>query len=293
MSKIKEKARIYGVIGTVVAHAILLLVLIFYVMDKPEYGEEEGLAVALGAEDLGGSDLFEPTPASEIEGDPAPETPSADPAPAINEAYQTQDIEDAVAMPKADEDKKKREDDALRKEQEKIRQQQEAERKRKEEEQKRILEEQRKKADAIAKRTSNVFGQSGAGGVGNDASSTGKGDGSGLGSQGKVTGADGNPMSNGSAKSGNGNSWSLAGRSIVGGMVSPNYKVQEEGTVVVNIIVDKNGNVVTAEVGRGTNIDNKQLLNAAVEAAKKTKFSPLQSGSNNQSGTMTYRFELK
>ncbi len=292
MSKIKEKARLYGIIGTVVAHAILLLVLIFYVMDRPELGEEEGLAVALGAEDLGGSDLFEPTPASEIEGDPAPVTPSADPAPATNEAYQTQDIEDAVAMPKADEDKKKREQDALKKEQEKIRQQQEAERKRKEEE-KRIQEEQRKKAEAIAKRTSNVFGQNGAGGLGNDASSTGKGDGSGLGSQGKVTGADGNPMSNGSAKSGNGNSWSLAGRSIVGGMVSPKYSVQEEGTVVVNIIVDKDGNVVTAEVGRGTNIDNKQLLTAAVEAAKKTKFSPLKSGTNNQSGKMTYRFDLK
>lgn len=291
MSKIKEKARLYGIIGTLIAHIILLLVLLFYVMDKPELGEEEGLAVALGAEDLGGSDLFEPTPASEIDGEPAPETP--DPAPATNDAYQTQNIEDAVALPKAEEDKKKREQDALKKEQEKIRQQQEAERKRKEEEQRRIQEEQRKKAEAIAKRASNVFGQNGAGGLGNDASSTGKGDGSGLGSQGKVTGADGNPMSNGSAKSGNGNSWSLAGRSIVGGMVSPKYNVQEEGTVVVNIIVDKDGNVVTAEVGRGTNIDNKQLLNAAVDAAKKTKFSPLKSGTNNQSGKMTYRFDLK
>lgn len=289
MSKIKEKARLYGIIGTLIAHIILLLVLLFYVMDKPELGEEEGLAVALGAEDLGGSDLFEPTPASEIDGEPAPETPD----PATNDAYQTQNIEDAVALPKAEEDKKKREQDALKKEQEKIRQQQEAERKRKEEEQRRIQEEQRKKAEAIAKRASNVFGQNGAGGLGNDVSSTGKGDGSGLGSQGKVTGADGNPMSNGSAKSGNGNSWSLAGRSIVGGMVSPKYNVQEEGTVVVNIIVDKDGNVVTAEVGRGTNIDNKQLLNAAVDAAKKTKFSPLKSGTNNQSGKMTYRFDLK
>lgn len=293
MSEIKEKARFYGIIGTVIAHVILLLSLLYYVLEKPELGEEEGLAVALGAEDLGGSDLFEPTPASELEGEPAPETPSSDPAPATNEAYQTQDIEDAVAMPKADEDKKKSEQDALKREQEKIRQQQELERKRKEEERKRIEEEQRKKAEAIAKRTSNVFGQNGAGGTGNDASSTGKGDGSGLGSQGKVTGAEGNPMSNGSAKSGNGNSWSLAGRSIVGGMVSPRYNVQEEGTVVVNIIVDKDGNVVTAEVGRGTNIDHKQLLNAAIEAAKKTKFSPLKAGTNNQSGKITYRFDLK
>lgn len=95
-----------------------------------------------------------------------------------------------------------------------------------------------------------------------------------------------------SSEMGNNISWSLNGRSIVGGMVSPRYNTKEEGTVVVDIIVDKTGEVVSAEIGRGTNIDNKELLSTAVDAAKRTKFSPLKSGTNNQSGRLTYRFKV-
>ena len=96
-----------------------------------------------------------------------------------------------------------------------------------------------------------------------------------------------------SSEMGNNISWSLDKRSIVGGMVSPRYNIQKEGTVVVDIIVDKTGKVVSAEIGRGTNTDNEELLTSAIEAAKKTRFSPLANGTNNQSGRMTYRFEVK
>lgn len=76
-------------------------------------------------------------------------------------------------------------------------------------------------------------------------------------------------------------------------MVRPTYpNVNVGGTVVVNIIVDPKGNVVSATAGgRGTNTSNIALRAAAEAAAKRTKFNTINSPSN-QSGTITYYFNL-
>ena len=55
-------------------------------------------------------------------------------------------------------------------------------------------------------------------------------------------------------------SFNLNGRSIgAGGLPRPAYTIQEEGRIVINITVDPKGNVIFAEVGRGTNIDNASM----------------------------------
>lgn len=88
-------------------------------------------------------------------------------------------------------------------------------------------------------------------------------------------------------------SFNLNGRSIgSGGLPRPAYTVQEEGRIVVNITVDPKGNVIFAEVGRGTNIDNASMRKSALEAARKAKFNSI-SGANNQSGTITYVYKFK
>lgn len=290
--KLKTEAKAYGATGTAVFHAVLLLILIFGCMTSQMSTTEEGLAVSLGADDFGGSDLFEPTPASEIEGQLAEASPAADPSTAP-EAYQTQDIEEAVAMPKADEEKKKEE--AKKKEiadaERKKKQAEEAERKRKEAEKLAQLERERKQSAEIGNRLKNVFGQGGQGGLGNDNSSTGKGDGTSTGSAGKSTGDPNNANSSGHAKTGNNNSWSLEGRSIRGEMARPAYGEQEEGTIVVRITVNENGDVIIAEIAPGTDITSKKLHNAAIAAAKKTRFNAIP-GKKNQSGTITYKFSL-
>ena len=88
-------------------------------------------------------------------------------------------------------------------------------------------------------------------------------------------------------------SFDLNGRSIgAGGLPRPEDTVKEEGRIVGNITVDAKGNVIFAEVGRGTNIDNASMRKSALDAARKAKFNSI-SGANNQSGTITYLYKLK
>ena len=89
-------------------------------------------------------------------------------------------------------------------------------------------------------------------------------------------------------------SFNLSGRSLSGGgLQRPEYAIQEEGSIVVEISVDSRGNVIFAEVRlKGTNIENALMRKSAIEAAKKTKFNSI-NGTQNQIGTITYRYSLK
>jgi len=87
-------------------------------------------------------------------------------------------------------------------------------------------------------------------------------------------------------------SFNLSGRSIgSGGLPRPDYSSAEEGRIVINITVNPNGDVISAVIGRGTNIDNASMRRSALDAAKRAKFNRVQ-GANDQSGTITYIFRL-
>jgi outer membrane biosynthesis protein TonB len=63
------------------------------------------------------------------------------------------------------------------------------------------------------------------------------------------------------------------------------------GIVVVNITVDRQGNVIKAEPGaRGSTTLNLDKLKVAKQAALDTKFSPKADGPEEQFGTMTVSF---
>jgi hypothetical protein len=47
-----------------------------------------------------------------------------------------------------------------------------------------------------------------------------------------------------------------------------------------------------AEIGRGTNIDNASMRSSALDAAKRAKCNSI-TGTNNQTGTITYKYSLK
>jgi periplasmic protein TonB len=69
---------------------------------------------------------------------------------------------------------------------------------------------------------------------------------------------------------------------------------QEEGTVVVNIEVDRNGKVVNAEpIVKGSNNTAPCLFKAAKEAALKTPWSPDKNALPIQRGYIIYYFTLK
>ena len=85
----------------------------------------------------------------------------------------------------------------------------------------------------------------------------------------------------------------LAGRSLgAGGLPVPVYNVEDEGRVVVTIVVNPDGRVISTSINKRTNTVNTQLRRAAEDAAKKARFNEVDAV-NNQSGTITYYFKSK
>ncbi|MDP3453452.1 MAG: hypothetical protein Q8R90_10910 [Bacteroidales bacterium] len=86
----------------------------------------------------------------------------------------------------------------------------------------------------------------------------------------------------------------LAGRSVMGSLPEPEYKVNKAGRVVVKISVDQFGNVISATSGiTGTTVQDKTLWEAARAAALKAKFNLSSSAPAVQEGTITYVFKLR
>ena len=97
----------------------------------------------------------------------------------------------------------------------------------------------------------------------------------------------------GESDAGTGISFNLAGRA----MRNPpkiNDNSQKYGKVVVEIVVDQDGDVIRAVAGkRGSTTTDQGLLVKAREAALKTKFSPNASAPDEQIGTMIFNFRLR
>ncbi|MBQ6254517.1 MAG: TonB family protein [Bacteroidales bacterium] len=86
----------------------------------------------------------------------------------------------------------------------------------------------------------------------------------------------------------------LKGRNVLGALPRPDYSVQDEGKVVVDIWVDNYGNVTKAIAGgQGTTVSNQALWAAARAAAMKAHFNQSADAPALQQGTITYIFKLK
>jgi TonB family protein len=286
-----EKDKIYSFLGTVIFHLIILLILGFTVLRTVLPDEDSGILVNFGNVDAA-SGTFEPmytgeVPPQEIS-TPEPEyiPPVSSPQPEPEDLI-TQNEEETVAINdakrKAEERRKeearlteeRRKREEARKETERL-----AEEKRRQE----AAAEQQRRQNVINDRVAGAFGSGNAAGNNQGDAATGSGN-------------QGNPFGNSDhgANTGVGGygSFNLNGRSIgSGGLPRPTYNVQEEGRIVINITVDPKGNVISADIGRGTNIDNGSLRQSALDAARRAKFNSIQ-GANNQSGTITYNYTLK
>ena len=264
--------------GTIVIHLILLFILYFTVIRTLVASEDSGILVNFGDIALA-SGLYEPQYSTTPPQRAVPPQTAPRPSVAAEQKIITQDREKSVSIPEKKETKKEPVVDENAK-----RIQEEAERRRNEEaERKRREDEQRKQEEAISNRVSNAFGLG-------SSPETSQGDAtSGTGNQGSPFGNSDTGANEGTGGFG---TFNLNGRSIGrGGLPRPLYNIQEEGRIVINITVDPNGNVILADIGRGTNIDNSSLRKSAIDAAKRAKFNKIQ-GSNNQSGTITYIYKL-
>ncbi len=112
----------------------------------------------------------------------------------------------------------------------------------------------------------------------------------GAGDQGKPHGYKESARYNGKGGEGNGISYSLGGRGSKY-LEKPKVKVTETGTVVVQIWVDPDGNVVKASIkSKGTTVIDPALRKIALKAAKKSVFQRDPTAPAEQRGEITYKF---
>lgn len=304
MSKFIEKHR-KGLIGTIVFHTALALFMLFTSLTTtpPTFPEPEGVVVNYGTDETGlGPD--EPAPSeiqetaqSSSEAASSQATPTNEPTEDViadntPNPVLTQETEDAPAIA------------AERKKEQERKRAEELEKKRIADEQKRLAdeadrkaEEQRKQAEAakqaealaaqkIRDRASKAFGQS------NGSTSSSQGIAGGDGNQGKPDGQAGVNNYKGGGN-GNGIDWSLNGREAIE-LPHPNKGIQASGKVIVEIIVDNNGQVIEATPGKkGSTTTDGRLYEAAQRAAMKARFNVSASAPPHQKGTITYIFELQ
>ena len=314
----KDKLKAAGL--TIAIHLGLLLLLFFASMNfnLAQRPEEEGVPVMLGyVPDAGGDNeggnlqpgtndneqipeeaIAEPIQQTAEQTSPTTPSPAKEPkTPTAKEPLMTSKTNDksiaADEAKKKEETKKKAEAEAKKKAEaeaeakrraeaeakkraEAVRLKAEAEAKRKAEEAKKKAE-----AEAAAKAADKVGGAFGkTRGNGNRGETTGEG------VQGVETGNA--PRGTTSGVGGTGTEARVGNRTAVY-LAKPAYPDNtSSGTVVVNIVVNKEGKVTSATVKSGTT--SAALRNAALEAARKSTFS---AGANNaESGTITYKFKL-
>lgn len=244
-------------------------------LDPPE---EFGIAVNFGTSDVGMGDI---QPTEPLKSDPQEiaenqeqfvEEQVTETTSNKNEEVLTQNTEDAIAIKKQNEAKKKADEVARL---EKIKQDAIAKQKAEE-------DAKRKKLDALIGGVSNSNGTA-SGGEGNDNQ---------AGDKGKITG---DPNANGyygNGGNGGGGDYQLGNRKPIS-RPKPDYICDEEGVVVVAIEVDTNGNVIKATPGaKGSTNTAACLMSQAKEAALKTKWSSDSKAPSKQVGTIKYRFSL-
>ena len=287
-----DKDDITALFGTIILHLILLIFLYYGVLRSFIPLDDGGIPVNFG-DFYTSTGIYEPPPTTvpQQRQTPPQTTTVSTPQPAVKPI--TQEKEKTVAVPDTKKEdtrvvnekaQKEKEEAERRQRDEERRRQEEAERKRREEaERKRQEEELRKQQEAINSRVTNAFGPG-------SSQDTRQGEGTtGTTNQGSPFG---NSESGPNTGTGAWGSFDLEGRFIDSGRLPrPSYNEREEGRIVINITVDPSGNVIQAEFGRGTNLDNPSMRNKALNAARSAKFNKIP-GTNNQSGTITYNYRL-
>jgi len=271
----RKKGEFVGALGALLVHVavIALLILVSFTVPQPDE-DAGGVPVMLGnVESARGFD--DP---SLVDVDILPEEPEA-PAPAETqpELPSEQDLltqteeETVVLKPKTEPKKETVKPKEVVKPKEPVKKPEKT-------------EAEKAAEEAAKKKVANAFGK-GAQMGGSKGTSA-----SGTGTEGSK---DGNSSTGAKTGTGGYGTFDLGGRSLgTGSLPKPAYNVPEEGRVVVNITVNPAGVVIGTSINPQTNTVNSTLRKAAEDAAKKARFNTVE-GPNNQTGTITYYFNLR
>ncbi len=294
-----DKDRRRGMIGTIMIHALLLIFLLVVALRTPlPLPGEEGVEVNLGFDEQGIGNIQSEAPPPKSEPIPVQEKivqPPADPEP-VEEEIITQDIEEAPVIEeeiKEEKPEKEPEKEIIEEKKPDPIPDDKVEEKPIEEiidsifiEEEPIEEVPIEEPKPIVNKRALYTGSS------SDTKGTNQGITAGAGDQGKPHGYKECDDYSGLGGSGNGISFSLGGRGSLF-LEKPTATFREQGTVVVSIWVDQDGNVKKAQVSaKGTNILDQNLRKIAVDAAYNSTFVKDNNAAELQRGTITYNFIL-
>lgn len=260
----------YGILGTIIVHNIILLILLFSFLTLPRHSSSEGAIIINFGETEAAGGMLEPELNNIPYSQPA-SAPQEQSTEIEEDGMLTQDFEDAPAINKQPGTAITEKSQETRPDESKPVAEQ------KEEEQKPVVN---PKALYSNKGTSNTESGSSEGiyqGPGNmgDPQGTPESDDYNAGLGGPSIGFD------------------LIGRSPLF-LKEPEFSVYTEGKIVVEITVDRNGNVIQANPGiRGSTLVDNTLYAAVKKAALESKFSVKNDASERQIGTITYHFKLQ
>ncbi|MCK5638654.1 MAG: energy transducer TonB [Flavobacteriaceae bacterium] len=296
----RKSATLTILLGVIIMFLIFTFGLTYF--DPPK---EFGIAVNFGTTDFGSGNI-QPKEALKpiqqeiqkqeevveeeiIEEDPVEEQTESDPS--SNEAAEnvlTQNNEEAIAIKKQEEAKRKNEADRIAKEKRKEEERKAEIERKKVAEQKRIAKEnsekaaKRKNLDALMGGFSDSSGKA----------TGGEGDDNKAGDKGKITGDPNASGYYGNGGGGSGGNYRLGNRKALT-KPKPTYDCNEEGRVFVGISVDNSGKVISAQAGvKGTTNSASCLLTRAKEAALRTKFNVDNNAPSKQIGIIIYNFSL-
>jgi outer membrane biosynthesis protein TonB len=261
----KEKdSRIKGIIGTILFHAGLIALFIFLGLSTPlPLPGEEGVEVNLGYTDQGMGNDQQPQPAPAEE-----DTPPPQPVEEPEEEIITQESEEAPVIEKPEIIEKKPEPE--------LKPVEEVPEKKPEE---KPVEQPQVDQRAIYKGKSTNTEEGGQEGQTGEAGDQGD--------------PDGDPNAtdyDGQGGKGDGPGFDLGGRGAKN-LPSPSYNSNDQGNVVVEIFVDREGNVISARAGvKGTTINDARLWDVARDAAMRSRFMADPNAPERQRGTITYKF---
>lgn len=250
MSNNEKKDKGIAVAGTIIVHALAVLILLLMAFRTPlPLPGEEGVEVDLGMMDQGMGNIQPEKPAIPMASQPE-QQPSKS-----KEDIVTNNDDEAPALEKPKNIKPKQEKPA---------------------------EEPKPKVNDRALFKGNNNPQ-----AGGSEGITGQ-----PGDQGKPNGLAGIKKYDGQGGKGNGTGYDLGGRGAKS-LHRPNDDFSEEGIVVVDIWVNRQGNVTRAEVAtKGTTLINNDMRQKAKQAALRSTFAADPDAPEEQHGTITYTFVI-
>jgi outer membrane biosynthesis protein TonB len=266
--------RQYGILGTVLAHGVLLALLLLSFLHLPEPVKDlGGILINFGDVEAAGG----PTEPALSDDQAPPPQPVAEKTPVREEGIMTQDFEKAPAVKKEPEKKKPEKKPETKKPP--------------------VKTEPVKTYTKPVEKPQTVNPAAMYSNKNKGASTTESGSSEGVykgsGNMGSPTGSTESDNYGPGLGTGSGIGFTLNGRNPVH-LPKPEFNIKEEGIVVVEIAVDQQGKVVSANPGvKGSTTTNTVLCAAAKKAALLSKFNLKSDAPERQIGTITYHFKIE